>query len=296
MAASFCLLTKTYFGDYDAFARLCDSIDRHMPDVRHYVLVDRSDMALFARFAGPQRILLDCAGLVPGFVEFRLGGRRMWWRRPWFIARGWIYQQLAKLAAVAQLQEDAVILVDSDLVFVRAIRPEQVFDNERTKLYHHPGAPSGPASESDKWHDIASAALGLPQRGYTGSDYISTVIPWSPAVVRDLLAHVERATGRKWHDELVRHFRFSECVLYGVFCDHVPGPHQARLAHTREVLCHLSWGYDLADPAGVDAYVADLGPGKVAALVQSNLGLAGAARDAIYARAALKVQQDDSAA
>ncbi len=293
MTKTFCLLTKTYRGDLEAFTKLCESIDRHMPQVRHYVVVDRSDRSLFAPFASGQRMIVECSQLLPGFRELQLGKKRVWLRWPRHFVRGWIFQQLSKLAAVSRLQEDAVILIDSDVILLRPIAAHHVFEGDRTKLYHNPGAQSGPASESDKWHGVASLALGLEPQGYTGSDYISNVICWSPKVVRALLERIEQVTAGKWHDALIRHFRFSEYVLYGVFCDHVAGPHQALVSHTRAPLCQSSWQFDLATAAGADGYIAGLGADTVAANVQSNLGLDAGTRDAIYARASAKAQQDD---
>jgi hypothetical protein len=38
-------------------------------------------------------------------------------------------------------------------------------------------------------------------------------------------------------------------------------------------LCHVSWEYDIASPAGREAFLAALEPENVAVLVQSNLRL-----------------------
>ncbi|MDE1467461.1 DUF6492 family protein [Aurantiacibacter sp. D1-12] len=293
MSNDIALLTKTYRRDLAAFTDLCSSIDRLMPDVTHYVLVDSGDRVIFARFASDRRIILDCAELLPAFRELNLFGRRVWWHAPFHVVRGWIYQQLAKVQAVAGLNEQAVVLVDSDVEFIRQLDAGGVIREGKVALYHQPGAPSGPEDQSPKWHDIASEALGLPKRGYTGSDYISTVIAWSPEVVRAMLQEIERVHHRPWYNVLLRHFRFSECVLYGIFCDHVSGAHQEKVAHTQGALCHWSWSYDLSQPAGRARYVEDFGSDKVAALIQSNLGLPDAIRKGIIAQVRAKVAADD---
>lgn len=282
MSARFSLLTKTYAGDFAAFASLCESIDRHMPHVHHHVVVDRADAALFAHFAGPMRSLMVAEDLLPAYRPITLRGRRLWLRAPFHLVRGWIFQQLAKLAAVASLPEDAVVLVDSDVIFLRPLVDHELFDGNKVQLYHRPDAPSGPAGQSDKWHDAARHALGLSGSGYTGADYISTVIAWSPGVVRAMLAQIEAANHRRWDRELLRNFRFSECVLYGVFAQRVDGPHAALLAPTTHALCHWCWPYDLSSAAGVAAFIEDLAPDKAAALVQSNLGLPDERRALIY--------------
>lgn len=272
MPERFALLTVTYRGDIGPFEQLCASIDRHMPDIDHYVLVDNSDVALFARFASCRRHLINCRERLPQLHEFQLLGKRLWWKFPATIIRGWIYQQLAKITVAASLTEEAVIVVDSDAVFIRPIEHDQIFRKDgAVSLYHRPGAPSGPASESPKWHNAALQALGLPQRGYTGADYISTAVVWSPAVVRAMIARIESTGKRSWIAALTRHYRFSEYVTYGVFCEHVAGDHATKVAVTDRELCHCSWHYDLDAEEGRQAFRAALQPHHVAVLVQSNL-------------------------
>lgn len=287
---SYSLLTKTYRGDLEAFEQLCDSIDRFMPALRHYVLVDRADMALFARFRSPRRILVDCGDLLPRLYEFHAMGKRMWWRPVRRIVRGWIYQQLAKIQFVASLGEDAVVLVDSDALFVRPIRDEHVFAGDQVRLFHNPGMPSGPASQSEQWHNLSLRAFGLPETGYTGFDYISQAVIWSPAVVSAMIARIEEVSGRNWIDVLLENFRFSEYVLYGVFAEQVDGPHRRLLAATDIELSHCSWHYDLDSPAGIDRFVAAMSEDQVAVLIQSNLNLADAKRAEIMRRFKEQVQ------
>jgi len=271
MSRSFCLVTLTYHGDAPAFAQLCKSIDRQMPHVKHYVLVDRSDLALFQPHASANRVIVDCSQLIPQFKEFNAMGRRLWWRWPHRVVRGWIYQQLAKIRIASMLEEDAAIIVDSDAVFVRPIRLEQIFDGDRVKLYHVPGA--GQAPEHCKWHDVAMRSFGMAAVGYTGFDYISTGVIWDPGVVRAMIERIESVSGRKWYDVLIANFRFSEYIEYGVFCERVEGPHQQRVSTTQEELCHCSWHYDVHSPDDVRRFVSDIQPHHCAILIQSNLKL-----------------------
>ena len=280
--ARFALVTKSYKGDIEPFAKLCASVDRHMPQVTHYVLIDKTDIPLFARFATAQRVLVDCAALLPQFREIEAMGRRLWWRAPFRIVRGWIYQQLAKIAFVATLQHEAAVLIDSDAVFIAPLRDEHVFDGAATRMFHNPGQASG--SEFQKWHNVALGVLGLPQAGYSGCDYISQAVIWSPDIVGQMIAVIERTTGKRWFDALISNFRFSEYILYGIYCDHVDGPHRQRVVPTTDELCHCSWHYDIATTDGVNHFVESLATHQVAVLVQSNLALASTKRDDIFRR------------
>ncbi|MEM7703261.1 MAG: DUF6492 family protein [Pseudomonadota bacterium] len=281
MTKAFTIVTVTYRGDLGPFRDLCASVDKHMPGVEHHVLVDRSDWKVFAEFAGPKRTIIDCSKVLPNYRELNAAGRRIWVRWPFKIVRGWIYQQLAKIGYVQTLDCDAAVIVDSDAVFIRTIEQSDIFDGTKTKLYRCPDRPSGPPDQSAQWHDAASHALGLQPQGYTGADYISTAVIWSPAVLRVAIKRIEAVWGQSWDRVMTRFFRFSEYVIYGVFCDHVHGTHQDLIARTEAELCHCSWHYDLLTPTGSAQFGADLKDHHRAVLIQSNLGLSDEARQAV---------------
>ena len=271
MTRSFALFTKTYVGDHECFAQLCQSIDRHMPEITHYVLVDHSDVALFERYHSDKRKIIDCKTILPQFRELNLPGRRIWWKFPAVLVRGWIYQQLIKIGFSATISESAVVLVDSDVTFRRALTADDVFAGDRVKFYRAPDRADGPQFE--QWHRIAQRSLGVAETGYSGYDYIIPAIPISPAVMRAMIARVQDVAGRDWAYTLARHFRFSEYVLYGNFCDKVAGPHQELVKATPDGFCHCSWDYDLDNSVSLDEFVKAFGEQHACVVVQSNLGL-----------------------
>lgn len=271
------LVTVTFRRDMALFERLCASIDRHAPDFTHHVVIDRIDRPCFARFESERRRVIDLETLFPRFVATSLFGRRLLLSLKTMPLRGWIVQQLAKLAYVAQLPDRAAMVIDSDAEFLARLRMEEVIRDGRVRLYHAPGA--GDLSGHRRWHRVAARALGLAETDYFGADYISTGVTWSPAVVRALLDRLERVGGRSWMSVLGRHLYSSEYILYGVFCEHVPGPHQALIFTEDFDLCHCSWHYNLAAETGRAAFIGDLKPDHRLALIQSNLGLGVEERD-----------------
>lgn len=273
MSNPFIVVTVTYNGDFALFKDLCYSIDCIMPEVEHHVLVDHSDFALFAPFGSKQRKIIDCSVELPEYHELNFGKFRIWWRWPNSIVRGWIYQQLIKIHYVKKLTVDAAVVVDSDAVFVRPITKGDLFDGHAIKLYHCPGKTSGPSDQSSKWHDIASKALGLEPQGYTGADYISTAVCWSPAILREAVERIEATWQTRWDKVLTQSFRFSEYILYGVFCQQAEGTHRQKVTPTTQELCHCSWGYDLSSNRERERFTADLKHHHRAILIQSNLGM-----------------------
>ena len=280
--SSFALVTKTYRGDMDPFLDLCASIERLMPDVHHYVLVDNADWACFDRLTTSQRTIVNCSSLLPELRELELFGRRFWHLSGLRLIRGWIYQQLAKIAFVARMEEDAAIHLDSDVTLLQAITKEHVFEGNKVRLFRSPNG--GQLKQQRKWHRLAQSDLGLPVTGYQGFDYIGPGVIWAPAVVRAMLAYLERQSGKSWIGKLSAHFRFSEYIHYGVFCDQVEGPQQSSLQRTQDQSCHTCWGYDLSDPVDTERFVEDLCPHHTSVLIQSNLKLPETTRREILVR------------
>ncbi len=269
--SSFALVTKTYLGDIKPFTDLCKSIDRLMPDTQHYVLIDHADAAAFAPFEGPKRTIIDCSQLLPQLRETHLLRRRFWRIGFTRMVRGWIYQQIAKIAFVATMEEDAAVHLDSDVALLQPIKTEHVFPDGAVRLYHQPGSGKGP--HHLKWHKVAQRVLGLPQTGYSGSDYIGPLVSWSPVVISAIIDRIEATNRADWIKVLARHFRFSEYIIYGIFCDHIAGRHQQLITPSSDQSCHNCWGYDLFSSSEVDRFVSDLHEDHLAVLIQSNLHL-----------------------
>jgi hypothetical protein len=284
---SFALLTKSYAGDHAMCRELCASIDAHMPTARHYLVVDRVDLPLFAPLAREGRTVLESEGFLPGMASLRALGRRWWLSLSAPPVRGWIQQQIAKIAVAASLREDVIVLVDSDVVFFRPIDAARLKRDGRVRLYHAPGAAR--EGEHLRWHEVAADLLGLPRRGYFGADYITNGVTWRPDVVRAMIARIERTTRLPWRVALARRLQFSEYILYGVFAEHVPGPHAEELFLEARDLCHCSWHYDLGSAEGVARFVEGFDDGHVAVLIQSNLALSPEARGEILRGVAERV-------
>lgn len=278
----FCLITVTYAGDLVRFKRLCDSIDKTMPNVVHYVLIDRVDYNDFAPMASDKRQIISTDQILPQLKYFALRGKRYWLSLWGAIVRPWIFQQLIKIKFTASLQEDMAVIVDSDAIFIRPITPDTLYRDDKAILYHAPGAAN--KATHQKWHKAAAKALNIPTQKYFGSDYISTAVPWKPAVVRMMIDRIDSQHWRPWYAVLASYFRFSEYIIYGVFNSEVKGCHQEHLQRTTDELCHCSWHYDLTDSKQVDIFVDDLQDQHVAVLVQSNLGMSEEDTDQIYDR------------
>ena len=103
------VITKSFAPDFDLCTSLNRSVLENSPDpIQHHIVVPRSDLKLFGRLAGPRtHIRCDADFLPRTFVHLPLSNIMVNLARPFPPVRGWIQQQVIKLAAVAASEDDA---------------------------------------------------------------------------------------------------------------------------------------------------------------------------------------------
>ncbi len=263
------LVTVSYGPDRAVCERLCRSVDEHVDDaLPHLLVVPRRDRAAFAHLAHGRRELRDVESILDGRVRPLPGSQKWWLVRGALPVRGWIMQQVTKLATAASLDTDACVFVDSDVQFVRPVQTEDLFEPDgRVPLLSMPG--QGTKDTHRRWHESAARLLGLPPQPYFGADYIGQLVAWIPQRVRDLGARIETVTGRDWRTALFRSLHFSEYILYGVFIEHAYEGDHGHAITPREI-CHCSWHFDVLSDAGLAEFERSLAPHHRAVLIQSN--------------------------
>jgi hypothetical protein len=138
--------------------------------------------------------------------------------------RGWLVQQLVKLAVTKLLSADVVVHADSDVVLIRPFSPDTVVDGEgRVRLYERPEYVDAAMPDHVRWHRSAEKLLDLGPAEPPLPDYISTLVPWKRQNAVALLDHVEKTTGRHWIRALAAAWNVSEYILYGRFVRDVLG-------------------------------------------------------------------------
>ena len=265
------IITPSYAPDFELCADLHRSVLRHSPSsVQHHIIVPGPDLELFSRLAGPRVVLHDEAAFLPRSIRAVPGTKyRVNLRRPFPPLRGWILQQVIKLAAAARSDADVVVLVDSDIEFVRPFSAETFRRDGTVRFYRKPDDIDERLPRHVRWHQGARALLGLPAAPPPYHDYVSSLLAWDPAIVRQLLERVEQTTGRRWADAVSSQLHLSEWTLYGVFVDHLMGE-EARAFATDDPRCHAYWDETPLDEAGARAFVAGAGPDDVAVMISAK--------------------------
>ena len=264
------VLTPSYRGDLALFADLHVSVLANTAaSVVHHVVVPPSDAHLFRRFAGPRCEVWTHRDLLSRrFVSVpRASGLTINLRRPWPPVRGWVTQQIMKLAGTAAIGARAVVIMDSDSMLLRELTLDGLAREGRPLHFRRDDAVVARMDRHLEWHNVARRLLGVPGRvSAPAPDYISPIAVWDPAVVRQLTAHIASTTGRNWVDAVAGELHVSEFMLYGIFVDHVLGgitPYQGPLCHNYYERAPLSF-------ADGRAFAAQMPSDAVGAMITSH--------------------------
>ena len=180
------VITPSFAPDFELCADLHRSVLDYSPDsVHHHIIVPRQDLKLFGRLAGSRTHIHCEADLLPrSFVSIPFSKFTVNLVRPFPPVRGWILQQVLKLAAVAASEDDVVLLVDSDIEFLRPFTVKTFFRDGVVRFYGKPRGIDERLPRHMIWHRVARALLGLPAAELPYTDYISSLLAWDPAIVR----------------------------------------------------------------------------------------------------------------
>jgi hypothetical protein len=264
------VLTPSFRGDARLFADLHETVLTHTPpSVVHHVVVPPSDAGLFRQYEGPRCRVLTHRELLPRrFLSVpHASGLTLNVRRPWPPVRGWVTQQLMKLAGTAALDARAVVLIDSDAVLMRDLTLDDLCVDGHPWYFRRDAAVTATMTRHLAWDRVARRLLGVPGAARVpAADYVSPITVWDPDVVRALTCHIAESTGRDWLDAVAGELHVSEFVLYGIFADHVHG----ELAPYSRPLCHNYYERVPLTPVGGHAFADGMPRDALGAMISSH--------------------------
>jgi hypothetical protein len=271
-------VTKTYAPDLERCRLLCRSIRQFAPESSHWVIVDARDRAAFGELEGARTHIVTTEELLPRSLR-RLDlpvlgrGKNIWLGRNARPLRGWLVQQMAKLAIAFTATEDVLIHADSDVVLVRPFREDVLRNDDGSlRLYCIPTAVHDGMTTHIRWHRVAEQLLGIELRPLPLPDFVGGLIPWRRETVLALLQHVEARSGQEWMAALARASEMSEYTLYGRFVEDVLGP-AAGQKSSDVSLCRCYWGSEPLTRDELDAFIDGAAPDELAVMVSAKAGM-----------------------
>ncbi|BDA66169.1 hypothetical protein CAL7716_003350 [Calothrix sp. PCC 7716] len=95
----FCLITPSYAPDYHRCQLLAWSIEAFAPEkAKHYIIVPKRDLPLFRQIKYRNTQIITLESILPTWVQLPFINN-CWFNIKHLLVRGWIIQQLIKLAA-----------------------------------------------------------------------------------------------------------------------------------------------------------------------------------------------------
>jgi Family of unknown function (DUF6492) len=184
--------------------------------------------------------------------------------------RGWLLQQLIKLALAEQLTADVLVHADSDVVLIRPFRTSLVTDRAgRVRLYERPEAVDEALPDLVLWHRSAEDLLGIRPSRLPLPDFITSFVPWKRQNAVALLEHVEKVAGLHWLRAIAAAWDVSEYILYGRFARDVLG-HEAGQYVTPSSLCLDYWTPAPLSDGELELFLDKLGPEEIAVSITAK--------------------------
>jgi hypothetical protein len=264
------VVTPTYRPHFELCRALNRSIHQFLPEtMRHYIVVDRCDLQLFRQFNDSRTVVLTKEEILPkGFIHLRLPKKDRWIAPSRVVPiAGWLVQQIVKISMAQYLSELNLLLVDSDVVFVRNVDPAVFTRGGKTRLYTKRGGITENMTTHIAWHRNCCELLGISSEGMVIDDYVGEVVSWQKALVLQMCERVQSVTGRPWYDVVSRRLQFSEYLLYGLFVERIAGGKGVWVDERHRCLC--CWKDTTLTASDVKAFVNALEDDDLALMISS---------------------------
>jgi hypothetical protein len=220
---SYAVITPSFRLDLERCRLLSDSVTRYVaPHVRHYIIVDRRDVAMFKPLVTPRTTLLVVEDIVPPWM-FRVPGiRRFWFSLRTRPLKNWILQQIVKISVPSVVPDDVLLYTDSDTFFIAPFDPRSLERDGKVPLFVETRQ-RGLIRDNDKWHNVSADLLGLAKDAGYDTNYVGNVITWRRQTALKMREQIEATTGHRWELALAPLNAFSEYILYGMYAHRVVG-------------------------------------------------------------------------
>lgn len=233
-------MTPSYAPDLARCRLLVESLRRFARfDYCHYIIVSRMDRDLFASLAGPRTRVISTDEVFPAHLEPVSAHPGYWRTKLGRSVRGWIVQQLAKIAFADRARESFVLFVDSDIAFIRPFDRSCFVRENKARL---PRVPNVYIELFEPWYEHADALLGVSGyvRGTAQPNYVAPLVAWESSIASRMCRRIEAVAGESWFDRLLRLETFSEYTIYGVYVDKCLRESSVYFTDERD-LCHCHW-------------------------------------------------------
>lgn len=262
-------VTPTFPADLGRCELLVESRERLAPDFKHYLLIDEPHIPAFKHLESQTTKIIPSRELLGNYLR-RIPGKSGHWIGVFTPpVRGWMTQQLRKLAICQHISDDIVICIDSDTAFIRPFSVDHVMENGKIGLLDVDYRDAS----IDKWTRVSESLLGLPRNSVDVRNHVAHLVPWVRNHVVDMLHHIEKTQNKPWQIALARRLTFSEYTLYGAYIRGNVGYERSMHVPSSKPLVRQPWSHDFSTDQNIRDYICKTHPANIAVMVHSKFGI-----------------------
>lgn len=262
-------VTPTFPSDLGRCELLVESRERLASGFPHYLLIDEPHIPAFKHLESKSTKIIPSRELLGKYLRRIPGNSGHWIGMLTPPVRGWMTQQLRKLAICNHISEDIVICIDSDTAFVRPFSIENVMEGGKIGLLDV----NYRDASIDKWTRISETLLGLPINSVPVRNHVAHLVPWARQHVIDMLGQIEETQNNPWQIALARRLTFSEYTLYGAYIRGSVGYERSMHAPSSEPLVRQPWSHDFSSDQNIRDYICAPYAGNIAVMIHSKFGI-----------------------
>jgi hypothetical protein len=272
----FCIITPSYTPDFERCRLLCHSIDKFIfPVVKHYIIVDQRDLKLFKQLESSTREIITKESILPWWIK-RLPiftQKNIWLSLKTVPLRGWLIQQLTKMAIAQYIQEDVLIFIDSDVAFVRPFDLQKsLVQGEKIRFFQELNSIPQDLGQFYQWFQTISQLLQVPMTNFPAHNYVCQIVTWKRDNVFKLYETLEKHSNRHWIETFCNCWNISEYVLYGVFVDQVLGDQSGHF-YDQAQICHHYWREEFLSSEDLKRFILEIEPYQVAVMISAKANI-----------------------
>lgn len=253
---TYAFITPSYAPDFQRCKLLCWSIKQFVSfPIKHYIIVDRKDLSLFSQLSNSNTKILTKEEIIPSWIKRVpfFDKKNIWlnlrgYKSGNWLIRGWIIQQLIKLAAAEYVEEEVLIFVDSDVAFIDSFSIHDLVKSEKNqvRLFRIPHATDKDVSsdgkvDGRKWKEAAKRILDLPLENNYYDFYVQQIVTWRRSNLMKLYERIEEKFNENWLERIIRERHISEYVIYGLFVSYVLRDKSGHYDDHLQKICKCYW-------------------------------------------------------
>jgi hypothetical protein len=246
---TFAFVTPSYAPDFQRCKLLCWSIKQFVDfPVHHYIIVDQKDLSLFQELADRHTTILAKEKILPSWIQRVpfFDKKNLWlnlkgYRSGNLLLRGWLVQQMIKLAAAQYVSEEVLIFLDSDVVFIDRFDVHSLIREEKVRLFRVEQYINANDKLTHVWKEEAKHLLNLPAEKQYQDNYVSQIVTWRRSTLLKMYQHIEQNRQKDWLETLCEMKHLSEYILYGMFASYVAEEQAGHYDDHLQKICHCYW-------------------------------------------------------